>query len=162
MERDSNDTFSNPNATGSSGAPLSAGVGAGSSGISTADTGFATGTVDNVVPAADAGTSVRDRAGNIKTFLADALQSSAERLRGGEIQAARGTGASADVVTNGGALAQTSNQLAGGLQGAADWIRDADLDGLQSGIERQVKEHPGRSLAIAVGLGYLLGKAIRR
>ncbi len=59
-------------------------------------------------------------------------------------------------------LAQTSNQIAGGMQGAADWLRDADLDGLKAGIEKQVKEHPGRSLAIAVGLGYLLGKAIRR
>jgi hypothetical protein len=48
------------------------------------------------------------------------------------------------------------------MQGAADWLRDADLDGLKSGIERQVKDHPGRSLAIAVGVGYLLGKAFRK
>jgi ElaB/YqjD/DUF883 family membrane-anchored ribosome-binding protein len=33
---------------------------------------------------------------------------------------------------------------------------------MKSGIERQVKEHPGRTLAIAVGVGYLLGKAIRK
>jgi len=32
---------------------------------------------------------------------------------------------------------------------------------MKSGIERQVKDHPGRTLAIAVGVGYLLGKAIR-
>jgi hypothetical protein len=59
-------------------------------------------------------------------------------------------------------LAATTNQIAGGLQASADWLRDADLDGLKSGIERQVKEHPGRSLAVAVGLGYLLGKAFRK
>jgi hypothetical protein len=59
-------------------------------------------------------------------------------------------------------LAQTTNQLAGGLQASADWLRDADLDGLKMGIERQVKEHPGRTLAIAVGVGYLLGKAFRK
>jgi hypothetical protein len=29
------------------------------------------------------------------------------------------------------------------------------------GIEQQVKEHPGRTLLIAAGLGYLLGKALR-
>ena len=35
---------------------------------------------------------------------------------------------------------------------------------MKSGIELllQVKEHPGRTLAIAVGLGYLLGKALRK
>ena len=57
---------------------------------------------------------------------------------------------------------EATNQLAGGLQASADWLRDADLDGLKSGVERQVKEHPGRSLAVAVGLGYLLGKAFRK
>jgi len=59
-------------------------------------------------------------------------------------------------------MTDMSNQVAGGLQGAADWLRDADLDGMKTGHERQVKEHPGRTLAIAVGLGYLLGKAIRK
>ena len=59
-------------------------------------------------------------------------------------------------------ISEATNQLAGGLQASADWLRDADLDGLKSGVERQVKEHPGRSLAVAVGLGYLLGKAFRK
>ena len=39
---------------------------------------------------------------------------------------------------------------------------DADLDSLKSGVELQVKEHPGLTLLIAVGLGYLLGKALRK
>ena len=34
-------------------------------------------------------------------------------------------------------------------------------DGLKGSIEQQGKEHPGRTLLIAVGLGYLLGKALR-
>jgi hypothetical protein len=58
-------------------------------------------------------------------------------------------------------MGDMSNQVAGGLQASADWLRDADLDGLKTGLERQVKDHPGRTLAVAVGLGYLLGKAIR-
>jgi len=33
---------------------------------------------------------------------------------------------------------------------------------MKSGIENQVKENPGRSLLIAAGLGYLLGKAFRK
>jgi hypothetical protein len=48
------------------------------------------------------------------------------------------------------------------MQSTADWLRDADIDGLKSGLERQIKEHPGRTLLMAAGLGYLLGKAFRK
>ena len=116
---------------------------------------------------ADVGSTVRNKAGNLKTTIADALQSGAERLRqqsagSGQIAGASATGGSTDMIADDTRLAQTSNQLAGGMQGAADWLRDADIDGLKSGIERQVKEHPARSLAVAVGVGYLLGKAFRK
>ena len=59
-------------------------------------------------------------------------------------------------------MAEVNNRLAGGLQASADWIREADVDSMRTGIETQVKEHPGRTLLIAAGLGYLLGKAFRR
>ena len=48
------------------------------------------------------------------------------------------------------------------MEATANWVRDADLDSLKTGIERQVKEHPGRTLLIAVGLGYVLGKAFKK
>ena len=117
-------------------------------------------------PSTDSGSSLRDGAGNLKNTLANALESGAERLRqqgagGAQLAGASATGSDA-VVSEESRLAQTSNQIAGGMQGAADWLRGADLDGLKAGIEKQVKEHPGRSLAIAVGVGYLLGKALRR
>jgi ElaB/YqjD/DUF883 family membrane-anchored ribosome-binding protein len=116
----------------------------------------------------DAGSTVRDKAGSLKMSLADALESGAEKLRqqgagGGQLAGAAATGESAGMIsTETNRLADVSNQVAGGLQASADWLRDADLDGLKSGLERQVKEHPGRTLAVAVGLGYLLGKAIRK
>ena len=115
----------------------------------------------------DVGASVRDRAGNLKNTIANALESGAEKLRaqgagGGQIAGATATGGSADTIAEGNRLGEASNQLAGGLQASADWLRDADIDGLKSGVERQVKDHPGRTLAVAVGLGYLLGKAFRK
>lgn len=171
MESSANDSFGNQNSGGSGG----------SLGTSTASTGFshevqddARGVSDRARSAAsaagdklaDVGSTVRDKAGNLKTTIADALQSGAERLRQQAASNAQVAGAGAEggtsIIADDNRLAQTSNQLAGGMQGAADWLRDADLDGLKSGIERQVKEHPGRSLAVAVGLGYLLGKALRR
>jgi len=117
---------------------------------------------------ADAGSSMREKAGSLKNTLADALESGAERLRqqaagGGQTAGAAATEGSASMVADrSNRMTDMSNQVAGGMQGAADWLRDADLDGLKSGLERQVKEHPGRTLAVAVGLGYLLGKAIRK
>jgi len=117
---------------------------------------------------AGAGSTVRDKAGTLKHSLADALESGAERLRqqaagGGQTAGAAATGGSVGMVSDeSNRMAGMSNQVAGGLQASADWLRDADLDGLRSGLEQQVKEHPGRTLAVAVGLGYLLGKAIRK
>ncbi|HXT15211.1 MAG TPA: hypothetical protein VN706_06250 [Gemmatimonadaceae bacterium] len=111
---------------------------------------------------ADVGSTVRDRAGTLKDSLADALETGADKLR------ARGSGQLADVsggsiaMSEDGRMAQVNERVAGGMQATADWLRDADLDGLKTGIERQVKDHPGRSLLIAVGVGYLLGKAFRK
>ena len=48
------------------------------------------------------------------------------------------------------------------MQSSADWLREADIEKLKSGVEKQVKEHPARSLLIALGAGYLIGKAFRR
>ena len=110
---------------------------------------------------------MRERAGGLKDTIASALESGAERLRqqgasGGQVAGSAATGGSTAMVGEDNRLAQTSNQIAGGLQASADWLRDADIEGIKMGIERQVKEHPGRTLAVAVGLGYLLGKAFRK
>jgi hypothetical protein len=112
----------------------------------------------------DVGSTVRERAGQAKNSLADALESGAERLRnrGGQ-QLAGSTGyGEGSVTTDGGKVAEIGERVAGGLQSSADWLREADLDGLRQGVEKQVRENPGRTLLIAVGLGYLLGKAFRR
>jgi len=197
MERNANDNFGGGTSgestsggfgsgTGSTGGSSSTGFDAGTTGgtgtSGTADASFtrdsssaAGGIADKAKSAAstageklaDVGSQVRDRAGNLKSSLADALESGAEKLRnrgagGGQIAGADATGGSAGMIGGDSRVAEATNQLAGGLQASADWLRDADLDGLKTGIERQVKEHPGRSLAVAVGVGYLLGKAFRK
>ena len=103
--------------------------------------------------------ALRDRAGSAKNSLADMLEAGANRLnsQGGSTQLAGATG-SGSVASDGNRLAA----VAGGLQGSADWLRDADIDGMRTGIENQVRTNPGRSLLLAVGLGYLVGKAFRR
>ena len=59
-------------------------------------------------------------------------------------------------------MSGAATRVAGGMDATANWLRNTDLDRVRVGIEQQVKEHPGRTLLIAVGVGYLLGKALRR
>ena len=55
-------------------------------------------------------------------------------------------------------MTNVQDSVARGMEKSADWLRNGDL---KSDIERQVRENPGRSLLIALGLGYVIGKAFR-
>jgi ElaB/YqjD/DUF883 family membrane-anchored ribosome-binding protein len=152
----------------------SAGSTSGSTGAGSADQGMSDRARDIAGSAqeklADVGSSVRERAGHMKDSLADALDSGADKLRqratAGAMTSsdtlAGATTSGATAISSDGKMAQLNNRVAGGMSATADWLRDADLDGLRLGVERQVKEHPGRTLLVAVGVGYLLGKALRK
>jgi ElaB/YqjD/DUF883 family membrane-anchored ribosome-binding protein len=112
----------------------------------------------------DAGSSVKDRASSAKDSLVSALESGAEKLRqrsgDGSLAGAGAMGGTTAVADD--RMSQVSTRVAGGMEATADWLREADLDGLKASVEKQVKEHPGRTLLVAVGVGYLLGKALRK
>ena len=112
----------------------------------------------------DLGSTTRERVGSAKDKLANALESGADRLRDRAHGGATFAGATTEGSTalrNDGRVAQVSDRVAGGMEATADWLRTAELDDLKNGIEKQVKEHPGRTLLIAAGLGYLIGRAFR-
>jgi hypothetical protein len=159
----------------------SQGYGAGTGGASTGNAGNIGGTQEgqtggltdrarNIAGSAqerlaDVGSAVRERAGNLKDSLADALESGADRLRQRNTSSAQLAGSTTGgtmTVESDGRVAQVTDRVATGMDATANWLRDADLDGLKTSIETQVKEHPGRTLLIAVGVGYLLGKAFRK
>lgn len=110
------------------------------------------------------GSTVRERAGGAKDSLANALEAGAERLRArtGDGPMAGAAAMQGTVAVSDDRMAQVTTKVAGGMDAASEWLRDADLDGMKASIEAQVKEHPGRTLLIAVGVGYLLGKALRK
>jgi hypothetical protein len=110
---------------------------------------------------ADVGSKVRDGAGNVKNSLANALEAGATKLRSNDVNVA-GVSPSGEVTVTDGRMHQVTDGLASGMQASAEWLRETDLDGMKRGVEEQVRTHPGRTLLIAVGLGYLLGKAFRR
>jgi hypothetical protein len=106
--------------------------------------------------------SVKDKASGIPAMLADGLQAGAEALRQRRPSTESSTGGSSVAITSDPTIAAVTDTLATGMQSSADWLRDADLDKLKEGVEKQVKEHPARSLLVALGAGYLIGKALRR
>ncbi len=150
-----------------SGAAGASGASAGTSGMGGTSTGGLKDRAANLSSTAReragefAGTA-RERAGELKSTLADKLEMGAERLRsrGGSQSFAGAAGDGSVAMDN--RADQLTSRLAGGMQGTAEWLREADLENMRVGIERQVRENPGRSLLVAVGLGYLLGKAFRR
>lgn len=106
------------------------------------------------------GTSLKVRAAGIPARLADGLQAGANAIR--QRRSAASTGSSVNAIVNDPAIAAVSDSLATGMQSGAEWLRDADLDKLKDGVEQQVKKHPARSLFVALGAGFLLGKILRR
>jgi len=102
----------------------------------------------------------RAKAAKIPAMLADGLQAGADALRHRRSAPSTATGVTA--LVNDPAIAAVSDTLATGMQSSADWLRDADLDKVKRGVEKQVKEHPGRTLLVALGAGYLLSKIFRR
>ena len=182
MERNFNDTFGggsdSPNVGGSSGQSGTTGAGGTGfgSGASRADTSFSgapgsmgAGTSTESTSGGKFGKAkekIGERAGELKTSLADKLEQGAEKLRqrahgGGQYAGATADGSSVAVAVND-KIAQVADKVAGGMQSTANWVRNADLESVKGDVERQVKEHPARTLLVAVGLGYVLGKAFRR
>ena len=102
--------------------------------------------------------ALKEKASTLTATLADRLEAGAEKLRGRQGGASMAYAGGSAVAADD-RMGQLNNQLAGGLQGAADFLREGDL---KASIETQVKEHPGRTLLIALGVGYVLGKAFRR
>lgn len=101
--------------------------------------------------------ATREKAHDLKATLADKLEQGAEKLR---------HKASTTTVTEVGAdtemkARKASDKVASGMENTADWLRNADVDSMKSGLENQVRTNPGRTLLVALGLGYVVGRIFR-
>jgi len=106
--------------------------------------------------------TVKDKAAGLPALLADGLEAGAEALRKNRPSSASTTTGSSVAIADDSSITAVTDTLASGMQSSAEWLRDADIDKLKQGVEKQVKEHPARSLLVALGAGYLIGKALRR
>lgn len=138
----------------------SVGSTAGSQGFVDTGTGAGASRMDTAKSAvSDKLGTVKEKASNLTATLADRLEAGAEKLRQrGQTQQLAGAGGQT-MGTQSDQMNALSNRLAGGMQGTADFLRNGDL---KASVEQQVRENPARTLLIAVGVGYLLGKALKR
>jgi hypothetical protein len=175
MERNADDMFG---ATGDQGSTTSGSSsfgtqGQGMTGATTpsggtdysTSTGPAAGTEQTTADKTKAGVQnkfgqVKEKAKELQSTLADRLDAGAEKLRQrSQTSTLAGTTGDGGVgVASDDRMAQVNDSVARGMQKSADWLRNGDLKG---DIERQVRDNPGRTLLIALGVGYLLGKAFR-
>lgn len=102
--------------------------------------------------------TVRERAGQLKASLADKLETGAQTLRR---RSSDTSALDSAVNTTKQKVAGASDRVATGMEQSADWLRSADMSSIQRGLEKHVKERPGRTLLIAAGIGYLLGRALK-
>jgi len=127
---------------------------------STANTGQ-TSTADQVKSSAQNKLGqAKDKARELQSTLADRLEQGADKLRQ-RSQSSTLAGGMADgstAVASDDRMGQMNDSVARGMQKSADWLRNGDL---KADIETQVRENPGRTLLIALGVGYLLGKAFK-
>ena len=108
--------------------------------------------------AEESAASVRDRAVQMKTQLADKLETGAGRLRQRATNTKKIDNA---IATTKQRVMETSDRVASGMERSADWLRNTNVSSFQEGLERHVRENPGRTLLIAGAIGYLLGRAFK-
>jgi ElaB/YqjD/DUF883 family membrane-anchored ribosome-binding protein len=103
--------------------------------------------------------STRERAGQLKASLADSLDTNAEKLRQRTTDTAK-LDRALEITKE--RLADVSDHVATRMESTAEWLRAANMASVQRRLEKQVRENPARSLLIAAGVGFLLGRALWR
>jgi hypothetical protein len=100
--------------------------------------------------------SVRGATGNAQATLADKLDAGAEAIREHvDDESPNANPIRRKLDAAGGVVAQR-------LEGSALWLRENDITDLRDVVGKQLKEHPGRTALIALGLGVLIGRSSRR
>lgn len=68
----------------------------------------------------------------------------------------------ASVGERGEQAAGAASIFAAKLYGLSDYLRNSELDGLQRDLEDEYRARPGRTIAISLGVGFVLAKVLRR
>lgn len=164
MER----TEHQPGSGASGGSTSAAGATTGSQGASGRPSNAAENLADDVRARAQQGKEAvnervgqaHDKANELKASVADKLESGADalrqRTREGTRRVAAATAEAGTAATQ--RIEGYTDSVATRMERTAGWLRRGDIS---DSIVQQVQEHPARSLVIAVGVGYLLGRLLK-
>ncbi len=113
-------------------------------------------------PRAEPLRDAKDKINDTKATIADRLESSADTLRSRTREGAeRVANATSDL---GAAATQRlqnySDTVATRMERTAGWLRRRDVGDFSDNIAEHVQNHPVRTLLIALGIGYLLGRSL--
>jgi ElaB/YqjD/DUF883 family membrane-anchored ribosome-binding protein len=98
--------------------------------------------------ASEFGRSAAQKVDESRSGTAATLKSTADSLRSG-------------AQSSGQAISDVANKTAGKIESTADYIRDHDFRGMLTDLEQVVRRNPTPALIGAIGLGFLLGAALR-
>jgi hypothetical protein len=104
--------------------------------------------------------AVHGEVGDLQATVADALDSGADAIRQ-RVGAVRGR----TPAVSGGArrrLTSAGEAVAGSLEQSAYWLRENDIGDLGTFLRQQLREHPGRTALVALGLGMVIGRSSKR
>ncbi len=121
------------------------------------------GMTEEINKAADA---IGDTAAQVKEKAAHLGRSAAQKVdegRGATAGALQSTANSlrSTAQSSGEAISNVANRTAEKLESTANYVRDHDFRGMMKDLEEVVRRNPAPSLCAAVGLGFLMGAALR-
>ena len=107
--------------------------------------------------ASDALDTARAKVGNAQATVADKLEAGAEAIR----ERVGEDGPTASRRTRARRIARAGDAVAERLDDTALWFREHEVIDFPEMLRRQLKDHPGRTALIALGLGILIGRRSR-
>jgi ElaB/YqjD/DUF883 family membrane-anchored ribosome-binding protein len=108
----------------------------------------------------DAANQVKDKASQFGRSAAQKV----DETRGSTAEALQSTAASirSGAQSSGEAITSVANKTAEKLESTASYVRDTDFRGMMRDLEEVVRRNPAPSLCAAIGVGFLMGAALRR
>lgn len=150
MQRNADDTFGAPGDQSSASSNADSPEGQGMASSSAPPGGL-----DYTEAAQNKLVHVKEKARELQATLADRLDAGADKLRQRNQSGSLVTAGGDPAVVATDKMAKMNDSVARGMEKSADWLRNGDL---AADIETQVRERPGRSLLIALGIGFVLGR----
>lgn len=106
---------------------------------------------------------VADTAAQVTAAVSSMGRTAATKIDKGLDATAHGLEQAASALNDGAdRVAGLANDAAGKLNSTAGFVREHDVKSMRANLRAIVRTNPGRSLLIAAGIGFLVGRAFRR